>query len=581
MIPVILAIILGGFVQPAFAQHNQGDVMAQFDLRMPMRDGVELSADLWRPPAEGRYPAILLRTPYMKSNFDAPDLGAYFARRGYVLLMQDVRGRGDSDGELGDSPQEGRDGYDSIEWIARQPWSNGRVGMMGLSYLGWVQWLAAGEKPPHLVCIAPAASPGFPFEDEPYRGGALMPMLPWIMGASGRANQDNSAALDWGWILKQRPLTSQDELAGRHSPIYQEWLRHPTLDEFWKGTTLWPEDFRTFTIPSLNVTGWFDSTLPGTLYYWHGLANESPAADRQSLLIGPWDHVQTFIGGETSIHGLELSEDAVLDMREETLKFFERFLKGDSSIPAPPRARVYVTGANEWREYPEFPPASAESRRLYLHSRGNANAPDGDGSLSWEMPGDEPPDRYRYDPDDPAPSHPSEDFGVMLPEVTGEALEERQDVLVYTSEPLESPVTVLGPVSLVLYAATDARDTDFMARILDVHPDGRVVKLQSGDGAIRARYRNGYDKIELLTPNRVERYTIKLYDFGHRFLEGHRIRLHVTSSSFPNFLSNTNTGNPVATDVDVEVANQTILHRGEEASYLDLSIVPDTDSGAP
>jgi putative CocE/NonD family hydrolase len=568
--------------QHTHGQSNREDVTTQYNLSIPMRDGVELSADLWRPVALDRYPAILIRTPYTKTAefLDTPNLGTYFASKGYVLLVQDVRGQGESDGEYQDVFQEGDDGYDSIEWIARQSWSNGRVGMMGLSYLGVVQWLAAGRRPPHLVCIVPSASPGFPFEDEPYRGGAfLLGVLPWLYGVVG--NRQAREELNWDWIMRQRPLTRLDVLAGMDLPFYQDWLRHSTMDEYWKSVTLMPKDFRGITIPALTITGWFDDTLPGAMYYWREMATYSAVADQQFLIIGPWNHIQTFIGGEKTIHGLELSDDSVVDIRGVTLNFFERFLKANSSIASPPRASVYITGANCWLYMNEYPPKNVRSSHLYLHSQGNANTSAGDGSLSWMAPGDEPPDHYIYDPDNPAPSHMIDipdysNFGINQ-----EALEQRQDILVYTTERLNSPLTILGPVSLVLYAATDARDTDFIARILDVYPDGRIIKPQAYDGVIRARYRKGYNKTELTTPNKVERYTIKLYDFGHSFLKGHRIRLNITSSSFPSFNPNTNTGNPVATDVDVKIAKQTILHNSEEASYLNLPIIPQPDAARP
>jgi putative CocE/NonD family hydrolase len=507
-------------------QASAAELKHLFGVRMPMRDGVELSADIWMPSDEGRYPAILIRTPYVKTNqrHRFPEYGAYFASHGYAFVVQDVRGRGDSDGDFDFFFGEGEDGFDTIEWIATQSWSNGRVGMMGASYWGTVQWLAAREKPPHLACIVPTAPAGRYFDEVPYNGGAFMLgwALPYLNDISGQIAQSiNAAEGDWEELLQHRPLEDLDELMGREMRLYQEFLEHPTLDAYWKRISFTAEDFRNLDLPALTVTGWFDGDQPGALFYWRGMAEHSRARDSQFLLIGPWTHSQTYLGGELKLNDMEFAPESVVDTKALHLAFFNRYLEGSSTDFDHPRARVYVTGSNRWRELAEYPPAEAGYRRLYLHSSGRANTLIGDGSLSWEAPEEEAPDRYSYDPKNPVPSS----VGDEELAIDRRAIERRDDVLVYTTEVLEEPLEVIGTVFVRLHAASDALDTDFTANILDVYPDGRAVKLANkAAGVIRARFRNGYASEELITPGKAEEYTIELGDIGHSFLEGHRIR---------------------------------------------------------
>ena len=576
---VVLDGVLRDYLQSAASStigDEPGGVDLLSDVRVPMRDGVELSADIWMPQGSGPHSSILVRTPYTKqASFLAPDyLGEYFAARGYALVVQDVRGKGLSDGVFRDGHQEPEDGYDSIEWIAAQEWSNGRVCMMGLSYLGWVQWLAVKAQPPHLTCIVPTAAPGYPFLDSPYRGGVFITgLLPWVWGNTATGEVVDFEP-DWDTILRKRPLNRIDSLAGQELWLFQDWVNRPTFDAYWEAVTLLTEDYQRTSIPSLSITGWYDDTMVGTMSHYNGM-RESPASDKQFLMIGPWTHGQTFMGGSTSVRGMELSEDSVLDMREVHLEFFERFLNHDESESEPPKARIYVTGQNRWHQFDQYPPSRVVSRRLYLRSGGQANTAAGDGLLSWDAPGDELPDSYRFDPDNPAPEHPADRlFGPPLTDEQRTELDNREDVLIYTSAPLETDVTVVGPVALNMHASSDGRDTDFVVRLLDISPDGAEIKPTAPDGAIRARFRNGFDAEELLTPNEIEPFTIQMFDMGHQFKKGHRIRLQVTSSAFPLFHPNPNTGNPLPTDTESRVATQTIWHNEQYPSYLSLLILP-------
>lgn len=547
-------------------------------LGVPMRtrDGVTLVSDVWVPADTGRWPTVLVRTPYQRTfgNGVLAKHARIFAAKGYAYVVQDVRGRGDSDGDFDFFFQEGKDGYDAVEWIARQPWSNGRVGMMGVSYLGTVQWLAAREKPPHLVCIVPTAPGGRWGEELPWQGGGFTHTwaLHWLNDVSGRASQgDNAEGSDWDRILAHRPLISADSVLGRRMRLYREFLEHPTLDAYWKRILFSDADFKGLDIPALTVTGLYDGDQPGAMFYWRGMRAQSPARDRQWLILGPWNHVQTYLGGVERLEGMELGKESIIDNLAEHFAFFDVFLKQSGGRYEKPRARVFVTGSNRWRELTDYPVPGTESKKLYLHSAGQANTRDGNGTLSWMAPGVEPADHYVYDPAHPV-VYPEADLAG--PGDGTRSNETRTDVLVYTSDPLTEPLDVIGSVVVNVIAASDGKDTDFTANLVDVGPDGRIFRLgPQAVGMRRARFRKGPEREIPLTPGVADTMPILLYDVAHTFLAGHRIRLEVSSSAAPNFVPNSNTGNPIATDTEHRVAAQTVYHTAGKASHVVLPIV--------
>jgi len=546
-----------------------------FDVRSPMRDGVELSSDIWLPDGEGKYPLILMRTPYLKTMvLEFPSLARFFAEKGYAFAVQDVRGRGDSDGRFNYHFQEANDGYDTVEWMAAQPWSNGRVCMMGPSYLGAVQWLAASKSPPHLVCIAPTAAPGDYLNELPYVGGAfVLSRLSWLNLVSGVINQGNVREEEWATFLQHRPLLTADEVMGRKMRLWREWLEHHTIDDYWKRVKLTAQDYGKINIPAMHTTGWFDADQPGAMYHWQGMAKSSPAAKDQYLIVGPWDHGETFGGGSKKKGELEFTGNSIIDNHQVHLEFFDKYLKQKTDRFNYPRARLYVTGRNEWRDFDAYPVPGATTTRLYLSGQGRANSLIGDGRLVAAAPGNEPQDRYDFDPKNPVPSDASVAGGGYA--MDRRALERRDEVLVYTGEALNTAMEVIGQVGVELYAASDARDTDFTASILDVYPDGRAVVLGARVvGIIRARYRNGLETTELLTPGKVEKYHIDLGHLAHAFTPGHRIRVEISSSAAPMYNPNQNTGNPVATDTEWRTAHQTIYHDAQRPSALVLPVVP-------
>lgn len=547
-----------------------------FSLKIPMHDGVKLVSDVWMPPQDGKYPVILVRTPYMRDEptMNYTGLGNYFASQGYVFVAQDVRGRGDSQGEFNFLFQEGQDGYDSIEWVAQQPWSNGKVGMMGPSYLGTVQWLAAREKPPHLVCIAPTSAIGRYMQEIPYRGGVFYMgwALPWTLKNQGRTVNNNPVSLELNVTYQHRPLITADEVTGTQIDLYRQFLEHPTMDDYWKRIQFTDEDFTRFSLPTLTITGWFDHHQPGALFYWDGLNKHFSHPEDQYLRIGPWTDTGTFNGGNGTVSELEFP-DSIPDVKAVHLAFFDRYLKNSTNFNVS-RVSVYITGVNEWLNMSDYPVNDINFTSLYLSSIGPANNRSGNGSLLWNFTYNQSlnkaTDNYIYDPANPRPLSPERFVS------GGVNVENRSDVLVYTTPPLEEPVMILGPVAVEFYASTDARDTDFTAGLMDVQPDGSVVNLgcEEFGGAIRARYRQGFEREVLLEPGTIEKYRIDLFDIGHVFLPGHRIRLEISSSAYPLLHPNPNTGNPIATDTQSQIAHQTIYHDVDHQSTLILPVIP-------
>jgi uncharacterized protein len=560
---ILLGTVLGA-VRSAAAEPSGAatPVRSEFGVMIPMRDGVKLAADVWLPEAPGRYAVLLARTPYLKTGLNLSQWAYDFASHGYVFAIQDTRGRGDSEGTFDAFFGEAKDGYDTIEWLAAQPWSNGRVGMLGPSYLATAQWLAARERPPHLACMAPTAAAGRWFEEFPYMGGAFTELLAlsWSNEVSGRIDQEaNLEHADWAKILTHRPLLTADAVLGRTMPLYRDWLTHSTTGPYWDRLRFTPQDFAAIDIPTLTVTGWYDGDQPGALFYWRGLMAGTPHRDRHFLIVGPWRHIESFRGGSTKVGDSEFAPTSILDTKAIHLAFFDGCLRSESAGFDAPRARIYVTGADVWRAFDEYPPAAAIPQPLYLTSGSR---------LSWERPAaDSSPDRFTFDPRHPVPGN-LDDWGSDR-----QAIQGRDDVLVYTGDVLKEPLEVIGSVAVDLQAASDALDTDFTAVLSDVGPDGRALMLGPMVGIRRARYRKGYDREELLTPGKAEHFRIELFDIAHRFQPGHRIRLEISSSAAPAYTPNQNTGNPVATDTEWKTAHQTIYHDRARASSITLPVM--------
>ena len=536
---------------------------------LAMRDGVLLATDLWFPRSDRPYPTVLLRTPYGKSEdlFYRYELQALVAD-GYAVVLQDTRGTGRSGGTFNFYFPEGEDGYDTIGWIADQPWSDGRVAMDGGSYLGTVQWLAAVQAPPALKCIIPTAPSGDLFNELPYVGGAFHFgwALQWIRAQY--TDDPEPSAERWAQVAAHRPLRTMDEEVGGPFPLYRDILDHPTLDDFWEPLHIDADEIGAVDIPALTVTGWYDGDQAGALHYWRQMHADGQRPPGRHLIIGPWVHAGTYLGGSTEQGRFDLAPQSVLGTRRLRHQFLDYCLKEERVDPGLPRVLVYLTGSDRWLEFDDYPPPGTVARRLFLSSGGSANTALGDGALLPSPSAVTQSDAYAFDPQDP----------VMGSEAGADrsAAEARGDVLVFTTQPLQESWDVLGPVSVVIHASSDVTDTDFTAKLIDVYPDGTPIAVNHNRGVIRARFRDGFDRERLMKPDSIYRFEIGLSDVGHTFLAGHRLRIEVSSSDFPYVNPNQNTGNPVATDTEWRVAEQRIYHGAGYPSHVVLPIlIPD------
>ncbi|HEX3722265.1 MAG TPA: CocE/NonD family hydrolase [Nitrolancea sp.] len=543
----------------------------QHDLRVPMRDGVELSLDLIRPDAPGPHPVILLRTPYDKARGRSPfhfDL----ARRGYIVAQNDVRGRFNSGGEFTPYVHDTDDGYDTIEWIAAQDWCDGNVGMAGGSCVARTQWLAAAANPPHLKALVPVASPPDAYLNEPITNGCfLLPTSEWMLIMGRRSYQ--FGAMDSVYSELQPyfdalPLADMARQAGIQSRWWDEWMQHPNLDAYWRRGS-YMHAWSQMSVSALNISGWWDMNFPGAHLNFAGLRREGKddhVRTSQKLIIGPWPHQ----GNRTrSLNGVDFGDQAIVDLASYQIRFYDRWLKGiENGIENEPSVYLFILGANEWWTDQDWPLREAENVEFYFHSRGNANSLKGDGGLSTDRPGSEPSDTFAYDPADPngmlwrLADGPVDD---RLPSI-------RDDMLCYTSDVLTDALDVVGPVSVTLVASSSARDTDWHVRLCDVHPDGSARFLCHG--MLRARFRESFESPTLLEPDAVYEFNFGADACGVRFLPGHRIRVEVTSSWFPEYDRNTNSGaENNFLDDQIVVAHQRVFHERGRESRISLPVV--------
>jgi uncharacterized protein len=581
-------------------------VSVDFDVPAKMRDGVILRANVYRPVGEGPWPVLFTRLPYGK---DLP-LGTSLmdptqvARRGYIVVVQDTRGRSNSEGAWNPMRNEILDGEDSVAWAAQLPYSNGDVGMYGISYFGFTQWAAAIQRPPALKVMIPVMTWNDPLNGVLFRGGALElgTTASWQMmmgldvllrryrgdpdprnlgGALYMLTKEMDALAKlgyWSLPLKEFGPLKRNDVA----PVFFESIEAPMGREQAAPLTILGRHEQV-TVPTFNIGGWYDIFLQDTIENFRIMRSQgsTPEARQSKLLIGPWAH-GVFSNPIGELDFGFASSAALIDLRIDfvslQLRWFDTFLKGiDTGILNEAPIKLFVMGANVWRDEQEWPLARAIETRYYLHSQGHANTLHGDGELSTGAPGTEPTDAYVYDPARPVITH----GGALL--MTAEfrpgpfdqsSIEGREDVLVYSTPVLEQDVEVTGPVKVHLWAISSAPDTDFVARLVDVHPDGYAQNLT--DGIIRARYRNfshgGAE--ELIEPGKAYEYEIDLWATSNLFKQGHRIRLDVTSSNFPRWDRNPNTGHVFGEDDEVMVARQTILHDAAHPSYILLPLVP-------
>ncbi len=594
---------------------GQGSCKVTKETNVParMRDGTILYADVYRPITPEKVPVILMRTQYGKESaqvsaarFQSPE---WFASHCYIVAIQDIRGQHASKGTFYEYAHDRDDGYDSVEWAAKLRGSNGSVGMYGSSYVGATQWLAATASPPALKTIVPANTASDYYDGWTYEGGAfrLDFIEGWMMkdivysaavnrGEMKIANQLKTDYKDIAQWEHFRPYSkfSPFIVDGRDiAPYFFDAVEHSSYDDYWKKFSI-KERYSAVKVPVLNFEGWYDAFLQGGLENFTGMVQHggTPAArQNQRIVIGPWEHIAWGRPGE-KYYGYSIASPRLnaiygpgtnSPINELMLAWFDHFLKGkDNGVKTGPRVDYFTMGENRWHVADAWPIPGTMYERWYLGSGGHAASLVGDGKLTQDTPTQEPADHYRYEPWNPVPSVGGHSCCEWYSDSQGQfnqmSVEQRSDVLVYTSAPLSKAMNVTGPISVVLYAASSAPDTDFTAKLVDVYPDGTAVNLNNG--IIRARFRDSLSKPSLITPGKVYKYTIAIWPTSNLFKAGHRIRLEISSSDFPQFAPNPNTGEPFGKSIRWQAAEQTILHDSSHPSALILPVLPPSFSGS-
>ena len=532
-----------------------------------MQDGVRLAANIFLPSETGRFPTILVRTPYNKGDDLLPGYRS-FLDHGYAMVVEDARGRYESEGVFDPFGQEPKDGNDTLNWIARQPWSDGKIGMLGGSYLGIVQWKAALLNNPHLKAIAPVVAGSDDYRDRYYSAGGAFQLGHRLLWMSENLRAPGFTPPDFTSYVRTLPLRRADVAAtGQRSGILQTALDHPAYDAFWRAMST-REHIDQIHVPVFMVGGWYDCFVESDLAAFSALRANSSV---HRIVIGPWPHNMS-----VKFANVDFGKDSGAPIRRMQIEWFDQWLKSkDTPIMSTPPAHIFVMGANRWRDEQEWPPARAKLTAFYFTSRGAANTLNGGGSLGPRPPRRSQPERFEFDPANPVPTMGG--ATCCNPKVFAwgpmdqRTVERRSDVLVFTTPPVREDLEVIGPVRVVLYAATSAPDTDFTAKLVDVFPDGQARNLT--DGILRLRYRDSLEVPHLATPGEVYELNIDAGVTSNVFLKGHRVRLEISSSNFPRFDRNPNTGRPIADETVLRKASQSIYHDRQHPSRLILPVI--------
>jgi uncharacterized protein len=566
------------------------DIFVQQGVAMKTRDGVTLYADIYRPQSSDKFPVILMRTPYDKRVGWAVSPVYKMVGRGYVVILQDVRGRYSSEGEWYPFKHEQADGYDTVEWAAALPYSNGKVGMMGASYVGATQMLAAIAQPPHLVGIAPNMTASNYHDGWAYQGGAFEQWFDqsWTsqlaQNTLERQIAENTNALVGAPTLPLAnypvfnfgQLPADTQLTAALAPYYFDWLSHPDYDDYWKQWSI-EEHFSSIGVPMLQVGGWYDIFNAGTLRNYVGAKTHGTSEVARN-----GQHLLVEIGGHSGFgrrigdvdFGPHATENEYTNV---ILDWYDFLCKGiGNEFFRDKRVKLFVMGANEYRQEDDWPPPQARPAKFFLHSAGKANSLRGDGSLSPSPPKSEPSDVYAYNPASPVSTVGGPlccDAKHLAPGPRDQrAVENRDDVLVYSTPPLASDLEVTGPVTATLFVKSSAVDTDFTAKLVDVAPDGFAQNLT--EGILRMRYRGSPEHAELMNPGQTYEISLDLWATSNVFRRGHALRLEISSSNFPRFDRNLNTGEEIRFARTFVVATNTILHDAQHPSALLLPVMP-------
>ena len=558
---------------------NTLGIIEERNVETPMRDGTILRGNLWRPDTPVKVPALLHRTPYGKA------AGGFerFVRAGYAVLSQDTRGRYDSDGDFSvfsEDTLDPEDGYDTVEWLATRPWCNGRIGTTGVSYCAWTQWSLAKLQPPHLIAMCARSIPTELHDIDwwgAFRPGRrihwwLNTLAPDLRRRAGWSpphtptearriwdeieHGSRLGLMPWSEVVRYLPPPFDQQVAA--------WLRNP-------GRHVWRFDkaHAHITVPNLDFTGWFDHCQSiGQFTGMRANGGSDVARAQTKVVIGPWSHVTI---GNRECHGVDFGPTAAVDTRGIEIEWFDHWLKGaDNGVERIPPVRYFVLGAGRWKTAETWPPPGTAEQTWHLSSGEHANRPDGDGVLSPQPVSGSAEDRFVYDPRDPVPTLWTRQM--FAGAADRNRLAHRRDILVYRTAVLENDIEIAGRPEFVLYASTSAPDTDFFAFLVDEQPDGGPA-LQMAFGMVRARHRKSLEAEEFVEPGVVTEYRIRLGNVASRFKAGHRIRLDITSSDFPNFDRNHNTGRNDLFDAELRIAQQTVLHSTQYPSRLLLPVI--------
>lgn len=541
-------------------------------VKIPMRDQIQLTADIYKPSAEGRFPTILVRTPYGRPG-EKWDEGRRYAEAGYVCVVQDCRGRGDSQGEWEPFLNEPQDGVDTQAWIIQQTWSDGQVGTAGGSYVGWTQWASAPGAGSHLKAMVPIVPFANTYQDIAYPGGAMQMTLLFGWGAAVGGIPVPGDQLTSS--MSKLPLSEWDNQFSKQVAYLDQWAEHRLYDDYWRQRGI-DHRYADVKVPVLNIGGWYDIFSKPTIEQVDRVRAESHdrlARRNQFVIMGPWAHGP----GVRKVGELDFGDAAELKLGQIQLNWFDYWMKQkQTGVEDWPAYKIFVMGENVWRDEHEWPLARTQFSPLYLSSKGHAANRSGDGQLVCEKPVTQPTDVFTYDPANPVPTAGGNNLvGLPIGPFDQSAVEDRSDVLVYSTDVLTEPMEVTGPIRVMLYASSTAPDTDFTAKLVDVHPDGKAYNLC--DGILRGRYRQSLDHPQLMVPGEIYAFDIDLWVTSNVFLPGHRVRLEISSSNFPRFDRNLNTGQSSADSTEMKKATQTIYHDADHPSHVLLPIIPRGD----
>jgi predicted acyl esterase len=556
-------------ISPAqFGLRNAQNELRPTSVSIPMRDGVRLAADLFLP-GSGRWPTVLVMTPYGR-NTPSTRSYRYFLSRGYAVMIEDLRGRYGSRGVFGPVTQSGPDGNDTIDWIAAQPWSNGRVATAGSSYLGLVQWWAALEDNPHLLAISPMNSGDDEYTDRYYSAGGAVQLGHRLQWLAENENLESRPLPSPGAYLWHLPLRTADRIAtGTAVSFWRASLDHPSYDGYWKQRSV-RRKLDQLNVPVLSLGGWFDAYAESDLDAFSRLALKRKSIE---TWIGPWGH-----NPGLKFPTRDFGPNANIGIRGRQAAWFDAWLKKNlsASVHEPPLLHIFVMGPDVWRDEHEWPLARTRYTPLYLTSTGSANSSTGTGVLRWKPVRSAPSDGFTYDPKTPVPTVGGAvccEPKIFPPGPLNQAeVERRPDVLVYTSAPLNDEMEVTGPVRTILYVSTSGNDTDFTAKLVDVQPDGRPLLVT--DGIQRLRYRLSLDKPVFVKQDQAYQISVDCGVTSHVFFPGHRIRLEVSSSNFPRFDRSLNSTGPNSEQIKLPRARQTVFHEKGYPSAVILPVIP-------